>query len=63
MQRDLAAYLWDITDGIEQIESFVAGSTLEQYLANRLVQADVERKLSKSSEKRSNNLANTSRTV
>lgn len=44
MQRDLEAYLWDISHSSEQIQLYVAGLSFEQYLANELVQSGVERK-------------------
>jgi uncharacterized protein with HEPN domain len=44
MQRDLEAYLWDISHSIEQIQLYVAGQSFDQYLANELVQSGVERK-------------------
>jgi uncharacterized protein with HEPN domain len=44
MQRDLEAYLWDISHSTDQIQRFVAGLTFEQYLADELVQSGVERK-------------------
>ena len=44
MQHDLEAYLWDISHSIEQITAFIAGLTIDDYLANELVQSAVERK-------------------
>lgn len=44
MQRDLEAYLWDISHSVEQINAFIAGLTIDDYLANELVQSAVERK-------------------
>ena len=43
MQRDARAYLQDIVDACEAIESALAGAVLEAYVANRLVRSAVER--------------------
>lgn len=44
MQRDANAYLWDILDAARSILSFTRGKTPEDYLADEMLRAAVERK-------------------
>ena len=44
MQRDPRAFLWDVRESALAIQAFTAGLNLQQYQANALVQAAVERK-------------------
>ena len=44
MQRDPRAFLWDVRESALAIQGFVAGMTADNYAANDLVQAGVERK-------------------
>lgn len=43
MQRDARAYLADILESCDAVDSAIAGMSLEQYLENRLVRSSVER--------------------
>lgn len=40
-----AALLWDMHDAASAVQRFAAGRTMEQYLADELLQAAVERKI------------------
>lgn len=44
MQRDPRAFLWDVREAAQAIQSFTAGLDAEAYVSNELVQAAVERK-------------------
>ena len=44
MQRDATAYLWDIADAAEKIRLFTQDKMLENYLADEILRAAVERK-------------------
>jgi uncharacterized protein with HEPN domain len=44
MNHDLKAYLYDICEACKQIVEFTQGLSFEQYAANDLVKAAVERK-------------------
>lgn len=44
MQRDAKAYLWDIKNAADSIQSFTAGKDLGAYLQEELLRAAVERK-------------------
>ncbi|MHB1700346.1 MAG: HepT-like ribonuclease domain-containing protein [Acidobacteriaceae bacterium] len=44
MRRDLSAYLWDVKRACDDIESFLAGRSFEDYQTDRMLQAAVERK-------------------
>lgn len=44
MQRDPRAYLWDVADAAQAIQSFTHGLDAPAYRASSLVQAAVERK-------------------
>ena len=46
MQRDAKAYLWDIADAAERIHAFTQDKMLEDYLADEILRAAVERKFS-----------------
>ena len=46
MQRDATAYLWDIADAAERIRAFTQDKALEDYLADEILRAAVERKFS-----------------
>jgi uncharacterized protein with HEPN domain len=43
MQRDASAFLWDVRDAAQLIESFVGGSSFEKFAGNVLVRSAVER--------------------
>lgn len=43
MKRDPRAYLLDIQEAVEAIQSAVAGITLQQYEKSRLIRSSVER--------------------
>jgi uncharacterized protein with HEPN domain len=43
MRRDFEFYLWDVSEAITDIQTFIAGMTFEQYLNNRMAQRAVER--------------------
>ncbi len=43
MDHDPRAYLWDAREGADAITSFVGGRTLDDYLADRMLRAAVER--------------------
>lgn len=44
MQRDPRAFLWDLREAAQAIQSFTAGLDVNGYVGNELVQAAVERK-------------------
>lgn len=44
MQRDPRAFLWDVREAAQAIQSFTAGLDVKGYVGNELVQAAVERK-------------------
>jgi uncharacterized protein with HEPN domain len=44
MQRDPRAYLWDVVDAAQSIQTFTRGMDASAYRASGLVQAAVERK-------------------
>jgi uncharacterized protein with HEPN domain len=44
MQRDPRAFLWDVREAAQAIQSFTAGLDAKAYVGNELVQAAVERK-------------------
>lgn len=44
MQRDPRAFLWDVREAAQAIQSFTAGLDVKGYVSNELVQAAVERK-------------------
>ena len=44
MQRDPRAFLWDVREAALAIQNFTAGLSSDDYAANELVQAGVERK-------------------
>lgn len=44
MQRDLRAFLWDVREAAQAIQSFTAGLDVKVYVGNEMVQAAVERK-------------------
>ena len=44
MQRDPRAFLWDVREAAQAIQSFTAGLDVTGYVGNELVQAAVERK-------------------
>ena len=44
MQRDPRAFLWDVREAAQAIQSFSAGLDVKGYVGNELVQAAVERK-------------------
>jgi uncharacterized protein with HEPN domain len=44
MPRDLRAYLWDVLEASNDIQSFAVGQTLSSYAGNPMLQAAVERK-------------------
>lgn len=44
MQRDARAWLWDVREAAQAIESFVAGMDAGSYAASELVRSAVERK-------------------
>ena len=44
MQRDPRAYLWDVRESAQAIQSFVAGMEMTAYASNDMAQAAVERK-------------------
>ncbi len=43
MQRDFRTFLWDMRDAADAIQGYVQGRSFDDYLANRLLRADVER--------------------
>ena len=43
--RDDAAYLWDMYEAAGDVREFVAGRTWEDYLADKMLRAAVERKV------------------
>ncbi len=43
MQRDLRVYLWDLRKYLDEIASFVAGKSFEDYLQERMLQRAIER--------------------
>ena len=43
MERDPNSFLWDARESADNILRFVAGTSEEQYLANEMLQAAVER--------------------
>ena len=43
MERDPRAYLWDARESADAIAEFVSGRTLDDYLADRMLRAAVER--------------------
>jgi uncharacterized protein with HEPN domain len=45
MRRDPQAYLWDVRNAAEKIETFVRGRTLDDFRHDVLVQSAVERQL------------------
>ena len=45
MQRDLAAYLWDIATAAEDIASYIHGRDFSDYVNESMFKAAVERKL------------------
>ncbi len=44
MQRDPRAFLWDVREAAQAIQSFSAGLDVKDYVGNEMVQAAVERK-------------------
>ena len=44
MQRDPRAFLWDVRESALAIQAFITGMAVDDYAANDLVQAGVERK-------------------
>ncbi len=44
MQRDPRAFLWDVREAAQAIQSFTAGLDVNDYVGNEMVQAAVERK-------------------
>ena len=44
MRRDPRAFLWDVRESALAIQAFIAGMAVDDYAANDLVQAGVERK-------------------
>jgi len=44
MQRDPRAFLWDVREAAQAIQSFTAAMDAESYVDNELVKAAVERK-------------------
>ena len=44
MQRDPRAFLWDVREAAQAIQSFSAGLDVKGYVGNELVQAAVERR-------------------
>ena len=44
MQRDPRAFLWDVREAAQAIQSFTAGLDVKGYVGNDMVQAAVERK-------------------
>ena len=44
MQRDPRAFLWDVRESARAIQAFIAAMAVDDYAANDLVQAGVERK-------------------
>jgi uncharacterized protein with HEPN domain len=44
MQRDPRAFLWDVREAAQAIQSFTTGLDATAYVGNELVQAAVERK-------------------
>jgi uncharacterized protein with HEPN domain len=44
MQRDPRAFLWDVREAAQAIQSFTAGLDVNGYVGNEMVQAAVERK-------------------
>jgi len=44
MQRDPRAFLWDVREAAQAIQSFTTGLDVKGYVSNELVQAAVERK-------------------
>lgn len=44
MQRDPRAFLWDVREAAQAIQSFTAGLDVKDYVGNEMVQAAVERK-------------------
>lgn len=43
MQRDPRAFLWDVREAAQAIQSFTAGLDVRAYVGNEMVQAAVER--------------------
>jgi uncharacterized protein with HEPN domain len=43
MQRDLKVYLWDVQKTLDEIETFVAGKSFDDYLKERMLQLAIER--------------------
>jgi uncharacterized protein with HEPN domain len=43
MERDARSYLWDVRDSSDTILRFVEGKSLQQYIANPMLRAAVER--------------------
>ena len=43
MLRDLKVYLWDLRKALDEIETFIAEKTLDDYRAERMLQRAVER--------------------
>lgn len=44
MQRDPRAFLWDVREAAQAIQSFTVGLDVKNYVGNEMVQAAVERK-------------------
>lgn len=44
MQRDPRAFLWDVREAAQAIQSFTVGLDVKGYVSNEMVQAAVERK-------------------
>ena len=40
-----AGYLWDMLDAAESVQRFIAAASREEYLANEILQAAIERKI------------------
>ena len=45
MPRDKRAYLWDVIQAANEIQSFTNGKSVEDYLTSAILRAAVERKL------------------
>ena len=44
MERDPRAFLWDVREAAQAIQSFTVGLDVKNYVGNEMVQAAVERK-------------------
>lgn len=43
MQRDARTFLWDVRDAADAIQGYLQGRSFDDYIANRLLRAGVER--------------------